>query len=184
MKKTEAEKPAMNEKFKKISKWVRTLARIGRAGAVIGAISMLFLAGVAAFAPAGVEASTDIMNEFAGTSIQSFMPQASAGTMRMIATFACVCATALFIILTFLLDSVARLFDNFYNNTTPFTLGNIRLIKKIAKTSLIMLIVQLATFGISSSGVSSGINIITVLIIYAFAYIFDYGYQMQRANEK
>ena len=54
-----AEKPELDKKFVKISKIVRTLARIGKAGAIIGAIAMLFIAGVAAFAPFGTRYGRD-----------------------------------------------------------------------------------------------------------------------------
>lgn len=185
MNKSEGKKPEMNEKFKNISKWVRFLARIGRAGAVLGAISTLVLGGVALFAPAGAEASMDIINEISGTHIDAIAAQGLGSldhsALKVVAAFTSVGATAVFVVLAFLLDSVSRLFDNFCNNTTPFTLGNIRLIKRIAKTSLVLAVVQGVFFGAFGGGMSTGVSITTVLIVYAFAYIFDYGYRIQRA---
>lgn len=187
-KETQVEKPEMNEKFINISKWVRTLSRIGKFGSIIGAIAMLFMGGIIAFAPFGAEATIDAVNEITGTHIDAAAEQnlgeLSHEALSAVGIFACVSATAIFVIMTFLLDSVARLFDNFCNNTTPFTLGNIRLVKKIAKTSLILAVVQLVTFGAFGGGMASGVNITTVLIIYAFAHIFEYGYRLQRANDK
>ena len=183
-KETQVEKPEMNEKFINISKWVRTLSRIGKFGSIIGAIAMLFMGGIIAFAPFGAEATIDNVNEITGTHIYAVLGDLSHEALSAVGIFACVSATAIFVIMTFLLDSVARLFDNFCNNTTPFTLGNIRLVKKIAKTSLILAAVQLVPFGALGGGMASGVNITTVLIVYAFAHIFEYGYRLRRANDK
>ncbi|MCR5572289.1 MAG: helix-turn-helix domain-containing protein [Candidatus Saccharibacteria bacterium] len=183
-KETQVEKPEMNEKFINISKWVRTLSRIGKFGSIIGAIAMLFTGGIIAFAPFGAEATIDTVNEITGMHIDAVLGDLSHEALSAVGIFACVSATAIFVIMTFLLDSVDRLFDNFCNNTTPFTLGNIRLVKKIAKTSLILAVVQLVPFGALGGGMASGVNITTVLIVYAFAHIFEYGYRLRRANDK
>ena len=187
-KETQVVKPEINEKFVKVSKWVRTLSRIGKAGSIIGAIAMLFMCGIIAFAPFGAEATMDVVNEITGTHVdavaQQDLGELSHDMLKVIGIFASVGATVIFVIMAFLLDSVARLFDNFCNNTTPFTLGNVRLIKKVAKTSLVLAIAQFMLFGAFGGGMSTGIGITTVLIIYAFAYIFEYGYQLQRANDK
>lgn len=187
-KETQVVKPEINEKFVKVSKWVRTLSHIGKAGSIIGAIAMLFMCGIIAFAPFGADATMDVINDITGTHIdavaQQDLGELSHDMLKLIGIFASVGATAIFIIMAFLLDSVARLFDNFCNNTTPFTLGNVRLIKKVAKTSLVLAITQFVLFGAFGGGMSTGVGITTVLIIYAFAYIFEYGYQLQRANDK
>jgi transcriptional regulator with XRE-family HTH domain len=187
-KETKIEKPEMSAKFVKISKWVRTLSRLSFVGTIIGAIAMLFMGGIVAFAPFGAEATMDLINDIAGTNInviaQQDLGELSHNALKVIAIFTCISATAIFTVMAFLFDSVSRLFDNFCNNATPFTLGNVRLMKKIAKFSLILAIVQLVTLGAFGSALSNGVSITAILIVYAFAHIFEYGYQLQRENEK
>ena len=85
--------------------------------------------------------------------------------------------------MAFIMDAIARLFDNFCNNTTPFTLGNVRLIRKIANGSLVLAIIEIVASGFLDASVFSGIGIVATLIVYAFAYVFEYGYNLQREKD-
>ena len=183
-----AEKPELNKKFVKISKVVRTLAKIGKAGATIGVVTMLLLAGVAAFAPAGPEAVIgDILSsvtELDAAEIAAELGDKAEVVVRATAAVGCILVSAVFGATAFLLNYVAKLFENFVNNTTPFTLGNVRLIKKIGKTSIVLAILELIATGFGGATLSGGIGIVTILIIYAFSYIFEYGYELQKQTEE
>ena len=177
--------PMKNEKFKKLSKWVSTLAKIGEVFSVTGAISMILVAVIVGIAPAEYNVSTDVLGAITGFSAD-VAPEilAQNGTiLKALAIGGCIVASALLVLSAFTLDSVTRLFENFQNNTTPFTLGNVRLMRKIAKFLLIQAIIQFVIFGAFGGALSNGIGITAVLIVYAFAHIMEYGYQIQREKE-
>ena len=98
-------KPEMSEKFVKVSKWVRTLSRIGKVGSIIGAIAMLFMCGIIAFAPFGADATMDVINEITGTHIdavaQQDLGELSHDMLKVIGIFASVGATVIFVIMAF-----------------------------------------------------------------------------------
>lgn len=180
--------PKMNEKFAKVSKWVRLFARIGKWGAIIGAVAMLFVGIMAVVAPFGPESTMDLANEVSGINIVAAIEQdfgeLSHDSLKAVAAFVCLATTAIMVATAFLMDGVSRLFDNFCNNATPFTLGNVRLIKKIAKSTLVLAIIEAVGFGAFGGRVSTGIGIMAILIIYAFSFIFEYGYELQKQTVK
>ena len=182
-----SEKPKMNEKFIKISKVVRAFAKIAKAGVIIGAIAMVFIGGIAAFAPFGPESVADVLasvTDLDASEIAAELGDKAETVVRATAAVGCLLVSAVFVASAFLLEYIARLFDNFINNTTPFTLGNVRLIKKIGKAAIVVSILQMIANGFGGENLSIGTGIITILVIYAFTYIFEYGYELQRANEK
>jgi hypothetical protein len=105
-------------------------------------------------------------------------------TFKAIATIICFGVAVIFTIMAFLQDKVARLFDNFCNNTTPFTLGNVRLVKKIANNMIVLGVAELVIMGAFGASISGGISLVSILIMYAFAYVFEYGYELQKESEK
>ena len=180
--------PMKNEKFKKLSRIISILAKIGEVFSVTGAISMIFVGVIVGFAPIDSEASSEVLSGFMGLHID-VLPAISesiaqnATILKVLAIGACIVASVLLALGAIALDSVTRLFENFQNNTTPFTLGNVRLMRKIAKFLLIQAIVQFVVFGAFGGALSNGIGITAVLIVYAFAHIMEYGYQIQREKE-
>ena len=184
---TKSEKAKMSEKFVKISKIVRVLARIGKCGCVVGAISMIGIIMITIFAPFGPDAATDVIGSFSSVPVlgaaENFGDNADT-VVRAIGAILCLGAGTVLAVTAFLLDLVARLFDNFVNNTTPFTLGNVRLIKKIGKTSIVLAVLDMVIFGALGGSISGGVSLVSILVIYAFSYIFEYGYQLQRESDK
>lgn len=180
--------PKMNEKFTKVSKWVRLFARIGKWGAIIGAVAMLFIGITAVVAPFGPESTMDLANEVSGMNIVAAIEQdfgeLSHDSLKVVAAFVCLATTAIMVATAFLMDGVSRLFDNFCNNATPFTLGNVRVIKKIAKSALILAIIEALSFGAFGGRVSTGVGVMAILVIYAFSFIFEYGYELQKQTVK
>ena len=188
----QASAPANKGKFVNISKAVRFLSRLSEVGAWMMAVIALAIGGIAIFAPEGnpaLNAARELAVEVAGSDLFSAaqvdlgIQNLEIGWVRGIIVAVAIAAIAYSVVSAFLFNNISRLFDNFVNNTTPFTLGNVRLFKKIAKISLILLIISLALGGLSVS-VAKGMSITTTLIVYAFAYIFEYGYQLQRENDK
>ncbi len=187
----QAHAPAKKEKFVRISKWIRFFAGLAQAGTVILALIALVCGGIAIFAPEQGGAMTvarELLTDMAGmdfiqaASTDLAMPNLSIDWVRGLLAFASVVIIAFNVVAFFLCNNIARLFDNFVNNTTPFTLGNVRLFKKIAKICLILTIISLFSGGLIA--VVDGVGIMATLIVYAFAYVFEYGYELQRASER
>lgn len=91
------------------------------------------------------------------------------------------------LILYYAFFHLEKLFDNIHNEETPFTLDNVEHIKKMAQLLIASVLVPdiggLALQGIVriDLGVEIGLmNFIYVMCLYALAYIFEYGYEIQR----
>ena len=92
------------------------------------------------------------------------------------------------IVIIIILDCVEKLFNNIKNNDTPFTLDNVKYIKKITYLIIALIIIEPLTgmlFGtlLNVSDSTSGfdlINILEILIIFSMSYIFEYGYEIQK----
>jgi hypothetical protein len=92
------------------------------------------------------------------------------------------------VIETIILKKVYKFFKNIHDETTPFTLENISLLKVIGKLSIIDLIVSLVinmiiSIVIESTYSVSFMNIIEILGIYFLLYVFKYGYKMQKETK-
>ena len=92
------------------------------------------------------------------------------------------------IIMIMMFSNVEKLFDNIKNNETPFTLDNVKFIKKVAYLMISLILINPiggALFGLIL-GVSENvigielINILEILIIFIMSYIFEYGYEIQK----
>ena len=175
------------DKFVSISKVVRFLAKFGKVGSIMLAISLMVIMGIILASPLEGELLSEVVSDFnlqvGGESVE-FLKDIAPNAIKTITSIFCVAGAIISVIGAFLLDKVARLFDNFCNNTTPFTLGNIRLIKKIANNTLILGVAEALLVGVFGAGMFNGISLIPILIIYAFSYIFEYGYELQKANQK
>lgn len=79
-----------------------------------------------------------------------------------------------------------KLFYNLHTGDTPFTLDNVEHIKKMCYLMIAIMFIPIfvelfATIvGISDATVSfNGISILSILVLFAFSYIFEYGYEIQ-----
>lgn len=172
------------EKFIKISKLVRLLANMASLGWCLIAILLVVMIGVAIFAPEGSIILTTLKNIFLrdGASLMQFM-EANFGVnvdlstgwlLRGLIALAVTGPMVMAAIWAFLYNNVARLFGNFINGTTPFALGNVRLLRKIA-TLCVAVTVMSIIFG-SFANIGAGDSVMVVLVVYALAYIFEYGH--------
>lgn len=104
--------------------------------------------------------------------------------------FALVTSVALMVLTYFILLYLEKLFVNIYNDETPFTLDNINYIKKIAylliaivATSFVCDLISTAIFDYAISAKIDLTSLIYVLIIFSIAYIFEYGYELQKNSK-
>ena len=94
-------------------------------------------------------------------------------------------------IMIVILSYVEKLFNNIKNNNTPFTLDNVTFIKKISYLMIALIIITPISGVIFNSllGLSDGnspfelMSILEILIIFSMAYIFEYGYEMQKDSK-
>ena len=95
------------------------------------------------------------------------------------------------IIMIYVLKYVEKLFNNIKNNTTPFILENVKFIKRISYLMIALIIVSPISDVVFSLllDISEGesafelINILEILIIFSMAYIFEYGYEIQKDSK-
>lgn len=91
-----------------------------------------------------------------------------------------------------ILGCVEKLFNNIKDKTTPFTLDNVKYIKKISYLIIALILITPISdilfsiiLGISTGGSSPFelMSILEILIIFSMSYIFEYGYEMQKDSQ-
>lgn len=94
------------------------------------------------------------------------------------------------IILTKLLKHLEELFENINKGETPFTLLNVEHIKKMSYCMIICIILSGFGEGILNNSINNEISfglelfdIVEILFLYALAYIFEYGYEIQKDSK-
>lgn len=95
------------------------------------------------------------------------------------------------IIMIVILDYVYKLFNNIKENSTPFILENVKYIKKISYLMIALIFINPISnmlfnniLNVSSSDDALElISILEILIIFSMAYIFEYGYEIQKDSQ-
>ena len=93
-----------------------------------------------------------------------------------------------FIIIIFILNYVEKLFKNIKDNNTPFTLDNIKYIKRICYFMIALIVINPVSellvsllFDITEFNSSLELmSILEILILFSMSYIFEYGYEIQK----
>ena len=85
-----------------------------------------------------------------------------------------------------ILANLKKLSDNIHNQDTPFTLENVKYIKKIAYLMIASILIPNVSGTIFEGILHADLNIgmemfdvITILIIFTLSYVFEYGYEIQ-----
>ena len=95
-------------------------------------------------------------------------------------------------IMIIILGCVEKLFNNIKDKTTPFTLDNVKYIKKISYLIIALILITPISdilfsiiLGISTGGSSPFelMSILEILIIFSMSYIFEYGYEIQKDSK-
>ena len=134
---------------------------------------------VADFEETGIDKIVEIINENSKTEIIVFL---EAGFIFLIVSL---------VLMIIILDNVCSLFTNIKNNSTPFILDNVKLIKKISYVMIALIIIEPVSSllfslitGISNTGGGLElISILEILIIFSMSYIFEYGYEIQKDSK-
>lgn len=121
------------------------------------------------------------------SNLQQYIENHSVTYFVFITECVLICIIITIVFMNLVLKYLEKLFKNIHNGDTPFTLENIKYIRKIAL--FLILLMAFPTFGgflcewITSVNMNVEIelmNIILILIILSLAYIFEYGYQIQQ----
>lgn len=95
---------------------------------------------------------------------------------------------AYLVLMIIILGYIEKLFNNIKNNNTPFTLDNVKYIKRISYL-MIALILVVPMSGTALNGLSGFtatdspfgmLGVLEILIIFSMSYIFEYGYEIQK----
>lgn len=95
-------------------------------------------------------------------------------------------------IMIIILGCVEKLFNNIKDKMTPFTLDNVKYIKKISYLIIALILITPISdilfsiiLGISTGGSSPFelMSILEILIIFSMSYIFEYGYEIQKDSK-
>lgn len=94
--------------------------------------------------------------------------------------------TAYLILYWIILKHLEHLFVNIYNGDTPFTLENVKHIKKMAYLLIAAIVLPIAAGVIFESVLKTDLdvgfelyNAVEILFLFSMAYIFEYGYEIQ-----
>lgn len=121
---------------------------------------------------------TKILNKLEGTSTVSIVLFVEITLVLLISTL---------VLLYFTLMYLEKLFINIHNGETPFTLENVKYIKKMATLMIISIIVSnmsgfiidLCTGAMVDGFGIELFDIIEILFLYSMSLVFEYGYEIQ-----
>lgn len=208
-------KKEQQKKMKGISKAIYVIARIGKIMILLSAIILALLLFIIPMMASGIN-MTDTKFEFFGESyeyemngknitltnektgenaefyidtdsnLQNYFTGHSKTYYAVTAEFITICLIAFLGITFFILKDIEKLFMNIHQEDSPFTLENIKYIRKIAMLLIVAIIAPTVVGLLFQAMVNVDMNIgielmdfVLVLIIFSLAYIFEYGYEIQ-----
>lgn len=121
--------------------------------------------------------------------IKNTLDNNSKTTITIYLTIGLVFLTAYLIIIAIILRNVENLFKNINKGETPFTLENVSYIKKSAYLMIAAILVTsigsafLDLFVKENSYTIDSFDLISILFLFAMAYIFEYGVEIQKDSK-
>ena len=120
-------------------------------------------------------------NEF--DKIVDILNKNSKGKIITIMVLSFICYIVGFFLLSIALKHLSDLFKNINEGDTPFTLENVHHIKQMSYFMIGITILSAMGNGISALVMDTefdlGFDLISILVFYSIAYIFEYGYELQ-----
>lgn len=208
-------KAEKQKKMKGISKAIYVTARIGKIAIVLSAIILAVLLIALPIIANGIEITENnisfygenynyeidekniiVTEEKTGKSTSIYVDTDSdlqeyynsrSKTFLIVSTEVIGISLIAFLGITFIiLRNIEKLFINIHNEDTPFTLENVKYIRKIAMFLIIAIIAPTVCGVLFQAFAEVDMNVgielmdlILVLIIFSMAYIFEYGYELQ-----
>jgi hypothetical protein len=107
------------------------------------------------------------------------------------AEFGLAIAIAMLVLFYFVMQYVDKFFNSIYENETPFAAENPMYIRKMAYLLTAYLVVSLIGSGlyeiITNRSMESSVGLLSVMFVlslYVFAYVFEYGYEIEHKKAK
>lgn len=193
-----------NIKFKKLSKAISIISKILKVFAIIGAITMLIVAIIVPYLlkRANIDENSISYNgtkivEFdseetkileKNTEILSLLKKLTKDeNVYKTITYYCVVECISLILLVFVFHYLDKLFKKFNIENTPFKLENVALVDKLAYSLLLYICIPIVLSGIFELITGNSLNfnwsiieILFLLIIFAFRYIIEYGSSLEK----
>lgn len=116
------------------------------------------------------ESDPEIINK-----VRDVFDNQTSTVITIITEFALIILIVYLVLIRLVFKYLENLFKNIHENDTPFTLENVRFIKKIAW----YLIVAIVLPSVSGNIGIELFNLIEILFLFSIAYIFEYGYEIQ-----
>lgn len=127
---------------------------------------------------------------FALNKILDYLEKNDLSVITIIIEATLVFAIAIIVLTFMLLGKLRKLFNNIHDGDTPFTMENVGYIRNIAYILIAMACIKIAGNGIVSILIANNAtfsfdltDILYILILFAVAYIFEYGYGLQKDSE-
>ena len=172
-------KEEKQNKVKGLSKAISIIAIIGRIICYVG----LFFIGIAIIlAPIIVEEK----NQYSIMTIKTALQNNNKTKLIVLSETALAFTIINLVLVSIVLLYLERLFKNISSGDTPFTMDNVRYIKKMAYLMIAVIVLPsggglLAQFitGMDLDLDFEMFNVIEILFLFSLAYIFEYGYLIQ-----
>lgn len=133
--------------------------------------------------------SASMENYYFYKEAKDFIMKNNKATIIVFVNFSIVSLMFIISLLYVVLKHLDKLFTNIYNGDTPFTLDNVNHIKTMAKFMIANIIASnvLGVFAEFMVGVDLNIefemfDLIEILFLFSLAYIFEYGYYIQKES--
>ena len=189
-------KKEKQKKMKGISKAVYIIARIGKTFSIIGIVGMIIIMLAMPSIVNNIKFDTNQVTVFGGMvnfedtakilEASEIFNNNSVLTNIIFGEIVAIFLVITLVLLMILLLNLEKLFVNIYNEDTPFTLENVKYIRKIGILMILMIIIPTISGYIAqlALGLSLDIQIeimdfVYILIIFSISYIFEYGYEIQ-----
>lgn len=193
-------KEEKQKKIKGLSKAIMVISKISKVVCTVGIVGMIILSIAVPFLVSNIEVEDEKIMIYGNelvidnnngdpnttkNAIQ-IINNHSNGYLIFICEFAVVSLAGTLVIGYLLMNLLDKLFNNIYNGETPFTLDNVSMIKKLALFLILIETVPTITgyigqfiLGVDMNIEVNMMNILYILIIFAIAFIFEYGYEIQ-----
>ena len=191
-------KKEKQKKFKTISKLLEVITKIGQICMYIGITGMVIAMIAVPILLNKMELKNDdiiikigdkeLKNSNSADEINKVKEVMTNNSKTKILTttiFSSALIVSVMVLMSLIFKKGNKLFKNLHDGDTPFTRENVNTIKKIAYFSIIIVILQsLTNISIELLSKQADLNInmtsiFEILLLFAFSYIFEYGYEIQ-----
>lgn len=193
-------KKEKQNKVKGLSKAIYILSRIGKIACTVGITVVIMLMVAIPFSVGNLKFENGnifVKDVVIGTAkaeeieqINNLYELHGETLMAIYSEIICACLLVSLFLLEQMLKKSEKLFVNIHNGDTPFTLENVKYIKDIALLLILQIIIPTISGYLMSFIMQIDlevefeiVDVISILVIFSMAYIFEYGYEIQQDSK-